>query len=217
MIIGLGNYSGGELLFNDLDIKIDIKNNPYFFKGDKLKHSTLDFIGDRYTIMYFNYGFNPIIRNDVKSDSLTLKEIKNGWKINIEDEIRAKEAIAKAISEMPNATSEIAEGSIKVKKVPKTPKVPKVPKVVKEKMQPISEPIVTNKPEFVESINPPISVTDTIVVKVKKIKYQNKDYYFDSKSGKAYAVSSSGVGAYSGRYNPETQELNKEYPDSDNE
>jgi hypothetical protein len=70
-------------------------------------------------------------------------------------------------------------------------------------------------PKFIESTDPPITITDIIVVKVKKIKYQGKDYFYDSVSGKLYGISVNGVGAYKGRYNQETEILDTTFPDSD--
>lgn len=52
LIIGLGNYSGGELIVEDC--LFNIKNNPLIFNGGISKHATNDFTGDRYTIIYYN-------------------------------------------------------------------------------------------------------------------------------------------------------------------
>jgi len=73
------------------------------------------------------------------------------------------------------------------------------------------------EPKFIEVVAPPITITDFIVVKVKKLKSQGKDYYYDSASGKVYGVSVNGVGAYKGRYNEEDDLVDTTYPDSDNE
>lgn len=78
LIVGLGDYEGGELYIHDTTEKIDIKEKPCFFKGDKQLHSTCDFVGNRYTIMFFSYGFHPNLRNDIKCDIMTYKEIKGG-------------------------------------------------------------------------------------------------------------------------------------------
>lgn len=80
-------------------------------------------------------------------------------------------------------------------------------------------PVVENPLEakFIEVVAPPITITDCIVVKVKKLKSQGKDYYYDSASGKVYGISVNGVGAYKGRYNEEEDEVDTTYPDSDNE
>ena len=51
LIIGLGDYKGGELVVEGVDF--DIQCNPLVFNGGFLKHWTNDFIGDRYTIVYY--------------------------------------------------------------------------------------------------------------------------------------------------------------------
>ena len=80
-------------------------------------------------------------------------------------------------------------------------------------------PVVENplEPKFIEVVAPPITITDFVVVKVKKLKSQGKDYYYDSASGKVYGISVNGVGAYKGRYNEEDDVIDTTYPDSDDE
>jgi hypothetical protein len=72
-------------------------------------------------------------------------------------------------------------------------------------------------PKFIEVVAPPITITDFIVVKVKKLKSQGKDYYYDTTSGKVYGVSVNGVGAYKGRYKEEDDLVDTTFPDSDDE
>jgi len=52
MIIGLGDYEGGELVIEKCEF--DIKNNPVIFNGGSGLHWVNEFIGDRYTIVYYN-------------------------------------------------------------------------------------------------------------------------------------------------------------------
>lgn len=159
--------------------------------------------------------------------------IKQGWKIREEDERRAKEAQQKA--NMPPRKPKVDEtGSgpaLTIKTVIPTDTLvspstlspslsnpsPKKPRKIK-----VSKPVVTPLPvtgpaEFLESVEAPIQVSEVIVVKVKKIRCQGSDYYYDSKSGKLYAVSAKGVGPYKGRYNPTDETIHTEYPDSDDE
>jgi len=162
------------------------------------------------------------------------KQLKEGYKPMIADEIRSKEAIAKAISQMgprkKTATEEIATTETTsapvaviaaVEKKPKKPRVLKVksaiPVIAAADPTGVLEPVKLVEPKFVESTTAPKTVSEVIIVKVKKIRYQGKDYYFDSNSGKAYAAVSDGVGPYKGRYNPETEALNTGFPDSDDE
>jgi len=70
-------------------------------------------------------------------------------------------------------------------------------------------------PKFVEVVAPPITITDFVVVKVKKIKCQGKDYYYDSSSGKVYGISVNGVGAYKGRFKEDDDLVDTTFPDSD--
>tara|TARA_R110000765_G_scaffold18095_1_gene48777 strand:- start:339 stop:896 length:558 start_codon:yes stop_codon:yes gene_type:complete len=58
-IIGLGNYSGGELIvYNEQDqpTYIDINHKFYKFNGSKYYHETADFIGERMTLVFFKLG-----------------------------------------------------------------------------------------------------------------------------------------------------------------
>ena len=57
-IIGLGDYTGGELRIWDEDNKtykdFNIKNRWLRFNGAKHYHQTLPFKGERYTLVYYN-------------------------------------------------------------------------------------------------------------------------------------------------------------------
>lgn len=52
LIIGLGDYSGGEL--NIEGVKYDIKCRALIFNGSLLEHSTEPFTGTRYSIVYYS-------------------------------------------------------------------------------------------------------------------------------------------------------------------
>ena len=56
-IIGLGNYSGGELVFEDGPHKgsHNIKNRWLKFKGDHVHYNTA-FTGERYTLVYYHWS-----------------------------------------------------------------------------------------------------------------------------------------------------------------
>ena len=79
-------------------------------------------------------------------------------------------------------------------------------------IKPIENPL---EPKLIEVVAPPLSITECIVVKVKKTRIEGKEYYYDSSSGKLYGVSINGVGLYKGRYNAETEILDTTFPDSD--
>ena len=57
-IIGLGNYTGGELIvFDENDknpVKHNIRNKFFKFNGSKRFHVTAPFKGERYTMVFFN-------------------------------------------------------------------------------------------------------------------------------------------------------------------
>jgi hypothetical protein len=55
-IIGLGNYSGGELIieYENGDKIIDIKNKPYIFNGSEYYHYVKPFEGERYSLVFYN-------------------------------------------------------------------------------------------------------------------------------------------------------------------
>lgn len=155
-----------------------------------------------------------------------LKQLKDGFMILETDEKRAKEAIAKALSEMPRkkVVAEVTDAVMPTTNTIPTPIVdtikPKKPRVYKTKSVipavtvATSQPQAIVAPQMLESMAAPIIASEVIVVKVKKIRCQGKDYYLDSSSGKLYDVTKSGVGSYKGRYNSESEQL-VDYPDSD--
>jgi len=58
-IIGLGNYTGGELMIyydgpDKPPTKIDIKNKFYEFNGSEYYHETNDFTGERHTLVFYS-------------------------------------------------------------------------------------------------------------------------------------------------------------------
>ena len=57
-IIGLGNYTGGELIIYDENeknpVKHNIKNKFYTFNGSIYPHETAPFKGERYTLVYYS-------------------------------------------------------------------------------------------------------------------------------------------------------------------
>jgi hypothetical protein len=158
--------------------------------------------------------------------------IKNGCTISEIDEQRAKEAMIKAGSEMPKktVTADVAAlvpvaalVAVPVKPEKKTKKVIKVKSSIPVIETPVADAIpaaatVTPvKATMVESTEAPLIVEDIIRVRVKKIRHQGKDYYFDGNSAKLYHATKDGVGKYAGRYDEEAETINTSYPDSDEE
>jgi hypothetical protein len=50
-IVGLGDYTGGELVYGET--KVNIHKNPIHFDGSKIEHYSLPFDGTRYTLIFF--------------------------------------------------------------------------------------------------------------------------------------------------------------------
>jgi FkbM family methyltransferase len=73
MIVAIGDYTGGRLM-TDTDGAIDIRT-PHFFNGNNILHWTEDFEGERYSLMFYNYGMRAILRPNT-TDAKCLKEIK---------------------------------------------------------------------------------------------------------------------------------------------
>lgn len=51
MIVGLGDYQGGELFVEGE--KIDIRYKPVEFDGFRLRHWTAKFAGERFSLVWF--------------------------------------------------------------------------------------------------------------------------------------------------------------------
>lgn len=123
-----------------------------------------------------------------------------------------------ASAEQSATPLEQSAAPVKKTKLPKL-KTPRSKKSVATELVLPQAPVVENQPslsaKFVEITKPPITITDFVVVKVKKLKCQGKDYYYDSSSGKVYGISVNGVGAYKGRYKEEDETLDTTFPDSD--
>ena len=57
-IVGLGDYTGGELTIFDENeknpVKHDLRNKFYTFDGSKYPHETCKFKGERYTLVFYS-------------------------------------------------------------------------------------------------------------------------------------------------------------------
>jgi FkbM family methyltransferase len=75
MIKSLGDYEGGLLCLED-GRKIDLRHRPFYFQGHKIKHWVEPFVGERYTVVYYNsVHFHPITRTEFPCDSKVMAEI----------------------------------------------------------------------------------------------------------------------------------------------
>ena len=74
-------------------------------------------------------------------------------------------------------------------------------------------PIVT---KAVQSNEPTVYDVDVKVIKVRRLEVGGRSYFLDSNNYKVYKVGSDKKpGAYHGRWNPDTDEMNTSFPDSD--
>ena len=81
IILGLGDYIGGELCVEkDDDIhEINIQKKFYIFDGSKYPHWTNDFINDRYSLIFFNnydFDYRIAIPSYKRPEILHLKTLK---------------------------------------------------------------------------------------------------------------------------------------------
>jgi len=162
-----------------------------------------------------------------------LREVKEGFTLLDSDELRAKEAVTTAVSKMPKkkivaAVADIAQvvevtniAPAAAAPIPKPKKTPIKVKAKPANTVALSAPVIPlsdTSATMLESMAlKPVTVSEVIVVKVRKLRHKGKDYYFDPNSGKLYNALTKevGVGAYAGRYNPDSEILDTEYPDSD--
>lgn len=173
------------------------------------------------------------------------KQVKAGWQLKPEDELRAKEAVTKACSTMPRKKAEPLPSPLVsplvsplalplvsplalpvvsplplpvVSPLPPKPKKPRAKAVAKEAKPVVNTVITEPKPiSYVETMTPTVYVDDAdiITVKVVKQKINGKDYFIDKVTGKVYSCLDHGIGEYKGRYINDTLDTN--YPDTDEE
>lgn len=119
----------------------------------------------------------------------------------------------------PLASAETKTDDSPAKPVLPKLKTPRAKKIIPTEVLLPQIAVVENplEPKFIEVVAPPITITECVVVKVKKLKSQGKEYYYDSASGKVYGISVNGVGAYKGRYKEEDDMVDTTFPDSDEE
>lgn len=156
------------------------------------------------------------------------KQIKEGWILKPEDELRAKEEVVKATSDMPKkkvlplpvapvpvAPVPVVPSVLVKEKKPRAKKIPVVNTIISELPPVNSEPKSSDLPKYVETMTPTVYVDDAdiITVKVIKQKINGKEYFLDRVAGKVYTCLEHGVGKYVGRYIEDA--LDTTYPDSD--
>ena len=152
-------------------------------------------------------------------DYLTL--LKQGWKIRPFDEVRAKEAVKRALSEdMPTkkTKSTTTDSTTEVKKPKRALKLKAKPEQANE--QPVIREEIKVTPTIVESVSTPLVTTEVLILRVRKQRVQGKEYYICSQNDKMYTVTKDGPGTYVGRFIAaadcdSTPTIDTSYPDSD--
>ena len=190
--------------------------SAYFLK--ELKNGWLvaepDEIRAKAAVIESCMGRKKVVTEQVQpvTDSIT-EPVKPVQPEPVTETIKQKRKYVRKIPLIPKEakeTKEVKEPKIEIKAERKPRQKKVIPPV--ETVKPIENPL---EPKLIEVIAPPLSITDCIVVKVKKTRIEGKEYYYDSASGKLYGVSVNGVGLYKGRYNAETEMLDTTFPDSD--
>ena len=101
----------------------------------------------------------------------------------------------------------------------KKPRSKRAIKIKDEVVEPVAatvkEPVQI---KAIESIQSTLHDVDVHVIKVRKFEIHGHSYYLDSNKYKLYKVGSDKKpGAYHGRWNPEKEEIDTSFPDSDRE
>jgi len=104
-----------------------------------------------------------------------------------------------------------------VKEKPKRTRKKAEPKTVKPEPTHIPIPICLS-PTYVEAIQEPLGVEETVIVKIKVFEHEGTSYFRDPVKNKLYTFKGpTSVGPYIGRWCPHTLEIVTDVPDSDSE
>ena len=113
-----------------------------------------------------------------------------------------------------------------VKEKPKRTRKKPEPKAVKPEPKtvthiPIPIPVIMNPtptPTYVEAIQEPLAVEETVIVKIKLFEHEGTSYFRDPVKNKLYTFKGPiSVGPYIGRWCPHSLEIVTDVPDSDSE
>ena len=104
----------------------------------------------------------------------------------------------------------------------KKPRVKKAIKIKDEVVEPVAVPVALVKEpvqiKAIESTQTALHDIEIQVIKVRKFEINGHSYFMDSNKYKLYKVGSDKKpGAYHGRWNPEKEEIDTHFPDSDRE
>ena len=107
-----------------------------------------------------------------------------------------------------------------VKEKPKRTRKKPEPKAVKPELKAVTHiPIpVSLSSTYVEAIQEPLAVEETVIVKIKVFEHEGTSYFRDPVKNKLYTFKGpTSVGPYIGRWCPHTLEIVTDVPDSDSE
>lgn len=128
------------------------------------------------------------------------------------DDMGRPKKVVEAATETQTAVKEKkprAKKAIKIKDEVIAPVVPVAPVTP----TPMPMPIVT---KAVQSNEPTVYDVDVKVIKVRRLEVGGRSYFLDPNNYKVYKVGTDKKpGAYHGRWNPDTDEMNTSFPDSD--
>lgn len=128
------------------------------------------------------------------------------------DDMGKPKKVVEAATETQTAVKEKkprVKKAIKIKDEVIAPVVPVAPVTP----TPMPMPIVT---KAVQSNEPTVYDVDVKVIKVRRLEVGGRSYFLDPNNYKVYKVGTDKKpGAYHGRWNPDTDEMNTSFPDSD--
>jgi len=232
---------------NDICVDCSIKIPKYKYQANqKCNHGQIDgpyppdskLYGSAYYLNEVKAGWFPLEADELRAKAAVNKASMGRKKVQVDATTLEKPVITEQPVVVPTVVEEQpvverkkraynrkkplepkADEPVTTKTVLPTLKKHRSKKVVPTEVLLPEIPVIENplEPKFIEVVAPPITITDCIVVKVKKLKSQGKDYYYDSASGKVYGISVNGVGAYKGRYKEEDDMVDTTFPDSDYE
>jgi hypothetical protein len=124
---------------------------------------------------------------------------------------KPKKRSAKKV-EIPAAPTSIASEPVEKKKRASKAKI----KIVEQSsLQPLPQDVPT---VAVESLQPTLEGLEVVRIRVKKIEHDGVEYYLDSNKCKLYSVGGDKKpSAYVGRWDPQAEVIDREFPDSDAE
>lgn len=119
----------------------------------------------------------------------------------------------------PVVNTVVTPAVAKIEPVKETPKKARKKAEPKPKVEPTHIPIpISLSPTYVEAIQEPLAVEETVIVKIKLFEHEGTSYFRDPIKNKLYTFKSpTSVGPYIGRWCPHSLAIVTDVPDSDSE